>query len=100
MWNNNSTEEQFANRLSDIEVLGICRNHIESLQNLRYMISLDAYDPTQVKLNLRMMEWHLHNLSEALFSPHERAAAAERHTRDMPLKTMSQHPLDNAPGSE
>jgi hypothetical protein len=46
--------------------LGSCRNQIESLQNLSYLTSLDADHPTQVRLNIRMMEWHLHNLSEAL----------------------------------
>jgi hypothetical protein len=48
------------------EVLRNCRNHIETLQNLSYLISLDADHPTQVRLNARMMEWHLYNLSEAL----------------------------------
>jgi hypothetical protein len=60
--------EHIADRVSTKEVLGICRNHIESLQNLRYITSIDADHPTQVRLNLRMMEWHLNNLSEALFS--------------------------------
>jgi len=61
-----SIEEQFTDRMSNAEVLGSCRNQIESLQNLSYLTSLDADHPTQVRLNIKMMEWHLHNLSEAL----------------------------------
>jgi hypothetical protein len=51
------------------ETLQSCRNHLESIQNLRYLILLEAHDPKQVKLHLRMMDWHLQNLSEALFRP-------------------------------
>jgi hypothetical protein len=66
MPHSDSIEEQFMDRVSSAEVLGSCRNHIESLQNLSYITSLDADHPTQVRLNIKMMEWHLHNLSEAL----------------------------------
>jgi len=66
MQHSDSIEEQFTDRVSSEEVLGSCRNHIESLQNLSYLTSLDADHPTQVRLNIKMMEWHLHNLSEAL----------------------------------
>ena len=66
MQQGDSIEEQFTDRMSYAEVLGSCRNHIESLQNLSYLTSLDADHPTQVRLNIRMMEWHLHSLSEAL----------------------------------
>jgi hypothetical protein len=66
MQHGDSIEEQFTDRMSNAEVLGSCRNHIESLQNLSYLTSLDADHPTRVRLNIRMMEWHLHNLSEAL----------------------------------
>jgi hypothetical protein len=66
MPHSDAIEEQFTDRMSYAEVLGSCRNQIESLQNLSYLTSLDADHPTQVRLNIRMMEWHLHNLSEAL----------------------------------
>lgn len=66
MPHSDSTEEQVTDRMSYAEILGSCRNQIESLQNLSYLTSLDADRPTQVRLNIRMMEWHLHNLSEAL----------------------------------
>jgi hypothetical protein len=66
MQHNNSIEEQFTDRVTSEEILGSCRNHIESLQNLSYLISLDADHPTKVRLNIRMMEWHLQHLSEAL----------------------------------
>jgi hypothetical protein len=63
-----SIEEQFTNRTTSREVLGSCLNHLESLQNLSYLISLDADCPTKVRLNIRMMEWHLYNLSEILLA--------------------------------
>jgi hypothetical protein len=66
MQQGDSIEEQFTDRMSYVELLGSCRNHVESLQNLSYLTSLDADHPTQVRLNIRMMEWHLHNLSDAL----------------------------------
>jgi hypothetical protein len=66
MLHGDSIEEQFTDRMSYTEVLRSCRNQIESLQNLSYITSLDADHPTQVRLNIRMMEWHLPNLSEAL----------------------------------
>lgn len=52
------------------ETLTNCRNHLESLQNLRYLILLEAEYPQQIKLHLRMMEWHLNNLREVLFQDH------------------------------
>ena len=48
------------------EILGSCRNHLESLQNLRYLILLEVNQPSQVKLHLRMMEQHLNNLASVL----------------------------------
>jgi PHP family Zn ribbon phosphoesterase len=66
MQQGDSIEEQFTDRMSYVELLRSCRSQIESLQNLSYLTSLDAEHPTQVRLNIRMMEWHLHNLSEAL----------------------------------
>jgi hypothetical protein len=66
---NHDLTEQLMNRVRTEEVLGSCRNHLESLQNLRYLISLDVENPQQVRLHLRMMDWHLRNLSEVLFQP-------------------------------
>jgi hypothetical protein len=66
MQQRDSIEEQSTDRMSDVKLLRSCRSHIESLQNLSYLTSLDAEHPTQVRLNIRMMEWHLHNLSVAL----------------------------------
>jgi hypothetical protein len=59
--------EFFTDRVINIESLASCRNHIESMQNLRYLTVLEADSAQQVKLNMRMMEWHLRNLAEALF---------------------------------
>jgi hypothetical protein len=56
-------------RIRTEELLGSCRNHLESLQNLRYLISLDIENPHQVRLHLRRMDWHLRNLSEVLLQP-------------------------------
>ncbi len=52
------------------EHLADCRNHLETLQNLRYLISVEANYPMQVRLRLRMMERHLRNLAEILLEPH------------------------------
>jgi hypothetical protein len=61
-----STEELYENQVLTKEVLASCRNHIESLQNLSYLTSLEAESPSQVRLNLRMMEWHIRNLAELI----------------------------------
>jgi hypothetical protein len=53
-----SLEEQFSNHAGPKEVL-------EILQNLGYMTSLDADSPVQARLNIRMMEGHLHNLYQS-----------------------------------
>jgi len=69
MQRNIRIEEQFADRVISEEILRSCRNHIETLQNLSYLTSSDAADPNQVRLNVKMMEWHLLNLTEALLLP-------------------------------
>ena len=61
-----STAEFEANQKRTEEVLASCWNHIESLQNLSYLTSLDAESPSQVRLNIRMTDWHLRNLAEML----------------------------------
>ncbi len=53
------------------EILSSCRNHLESLQNLRYLILLEVNQPSQVKLHLRMMEQHLNNLAGTLLHGQE-----------------------------
>lgn len=53
------------------EVLSSCRNHLESLQNLRYLILLEVNQPSQIKLHLRMMEQHLNNLASVLLRDEE-----------------------------
>jgi hypothetical protein len=62
-------EEQFDDRVISEEILRSCRNHIETLQNLSYLTSSDAADSNQVRLNVKMMEGHLLNLTEALVLP-------------------------------
>jgi hypothetical protein len=69
MQRNVRTEEQFTDRVISEELLSSCRNHIETLQNLSHLTSLDAADTNQVRLNVRMMEWHLHNLAEVFLIP-------------------------------
>jgi len=63
---NNDPKEHMTDRVSNQESLANCRNHLESIQNLRYLTSLEADHPTQVRLHLRMMEWHIQNLTEAM----------------------------------
>jgi hypothetical protein len=60
------TEELEANRLRTEEVQASCRNHIESLRNLSYLTALEAESPSQVRLNIRMMEWRICDLAELL----------------------------------
>ena len=69
MQRNVPIEEQSTDRVISAELLKSCRNHIETLQNLSYLTSSDAADPNQVRLNVKMMEWHLLNLTEALLVP-------------------------------
>jgi hypothetical protein len=69
MQHNVRFEEQFDDRIISEEILRSCRNHIETLQNLSYLTSSDAADSNQVRLNVKMMEWHLLNLTEALVLP-------------------------------
>jgi len=69
MQHNVRIEEQFDDRLISEEILRSCRNHIETLQNLSHLTSSDAADSNHVRLNVRMMEWHLLNLTEALVLP-------------------------------
>jgi hypothetical protein len=69
MQHNAPIEEQSTDRVISAELLKSCRNHIETLQNLSYLTSIDAADPYQVRLNVKMMEWHLLNLTEALLVP-------------------------------
>jgi hypothetical protein len=69
MRHNVRIEEQFTDRVISEELLSSCRNHIETLQNLSHLTSIDAADTIQVRLNVEMMEWHLRNLSEVLLVP-------------------------------
>jgi hypothetical protein len=74
---NNDSVEDFTNQVSSEETLRTFRSNIESLQNLSYLTSLDADHPQQVRLNVRMMEWHLQNLSEALSPPSSLSTAPQ-----------------------
>ncbi len=69
MQHNIRIEEQFTDRVISEELLSSCRNHIETLQNLSYLTSIEAADTNQVRLNVKMMEWHLRNLTEVLVLP-------------------------------
>ena len=53
------------------EVLSSCRNHLESLRNLLYLILLEVNQPSQIKLHLSMMEQHLNNLASVLLHDQE-----------------------------
>jgi hypothetical protein len=66
---NQSMNSMTAEDLSSQELLGGCRSHLESVQNLRHLVSLDVYNPKQVIVHLRMMDWHLRNLAELLLEP-------------------------------
>jgi hypothetical protein len=69
MQHNVRIEEQSTDRVISEELLSSCRNHIETLQNLNHLTSIDAADTNQVRLNVKMMEWHLRNLAEVLLVP-------------------------------
>jgi hypothetical protein len=69
MQNNDSTQERHVGRVISEKVLENCRDHIQSLQNLSYLTSLDTSHPQQVMRNVRMMEGYLRSLSKALFLP-------------------------------
>jgi hypothetical protein len=61
-----STKELHMDRVLTEEAVASCRNHIETLHNLSYLTALDAESPTQVRLNVRLMEWHIRNIAELL----------------------------------
>ncbi len=63
---NDSIEELHMNRVLTEEVLASCQNHIESLQDLSNLISQDAEYLSPVRLNIKMMEWHIRNLAELI----------------------------------
>lgn len=69
MRHNVRIEERSTDRVISEELLSSCRNHIETLQNLSRLTSIDAADTNQVRLNVKMMEWHLRNLAEVLLVP-------------------------------
>jgi hypothetical protein len=69
MQHNDRIEEQSSDRVISEDLLSSCRNHIETLQNLSHLTSIDAADTNQVRLNLRMMDLHLRNLAEVLLVP-------------------------------
>jgi hypothetical protein len=69
MQHNVRIEEQSTDRVISEELLSSCLNHIETLQNLSHLTSIDAADTNQVRLNVKMMEWHLRNLTEVLVLP-------------------------------
>jgi hypothetical protein len=69
MRHNVRIEEQSTDRVISEELLSSCRNHIETLQNLSHLTSIEAADTNQVRLNVKMMEWHLRNLAEVLLVP-------------------------------
>jgi hypothetical protein len=60
------TRPLLMSQILSAEALQSCRNNLEAIQNLRYLILLEAHDSKQVKLHLRMMDWHLNSLSDAL----------------------------------
>jgi hypothetical protein len=63
------TSHPLMSQILSTEALQSCRNNLEAIQNLRYLILLEVHDSKQVKLHLRMMDWHIHNLSDTLFQP-------------------------------
>jgi hypothetical protein len=63
---NDSIEELHISQVLTEEVLAACQNHIESLQNLSNLISQDAEYQSPVRINIKMMEWHIRNLAELI----------------------------------
>jgi len=51
------------------EYHGACRTHLESLQNIRHLLCLEAEHPDRIRLHLQMMKWHLHKLENVLLQP-------------------------------
>ena len=48
------------------EYRGSCWTHLESLQNLRHLLCLEAEHPDKIRLHLQLMKWHLHKLENVL----------------------------------
>jgi len=63
------THKKFDRRQRPEETLAVCRNQIDSLQNLNYLASLDAIAGSPQLLHLGMMERYLHLLADTLFLP-------------------------------
>ena len=61
--------EFFIDRVNPEDALASCRDHLESLQNLRYLTFLEADQPIHVREHLRTMDWHLHKLAKVLLLP-------------------------------
>jgi len=47
-----------------------CRCHLESLRNITGLLTLEGEHSTQEKFKLRMMAWHLGNLTAAFAHVH------------------------------
>jgi recombinational DNA repair protein (RecF pathway) len=53
-----------------------CRNHLESIQNLWYLATLEADKPHHVRLHLHVMGRHLNRLSAAMLKAERTVSCA------------------------
>jgi hypothetical protein len=62
----NDSVQKPTNQIGSEEKLSRCRDHIERMQNIIYLLKFEANRPTQVLLTAKMLEWHVDNLSDVL----------------------------------
>ena len=63
---NDDSIQQATNHEDADDTVNVCRTHLDALQNLTYLISLEAENPREVRVHLRIMEWHLQILQDTL----------------------------------
>ena len=71
--------ELLSDRSKTEECLVKCRRHLDSLQNISYLIRLDADHPLQVRHYGRCLDWHLRKLANAILQPPERIGVSLGH---------------------
>jgi len=64
---NIDTKEPLTTLSCNEEVLVACRNHIECLQNLAYIVRLNTPHAAPAEQNIDLIEFHLRRLSNLLF---------------------------------
>jgi hypothetical protein len=55
--------EAFSAQVTTADYVDNCRSHLESMQNITCLLTLEGEHSKQEKFLLRMMAWHLGNLA-------------------------------------